>query len=132
MLTPGAEVPPSEIRYPGIVERLAKIYRESADYGLRYSIISLMIPQAERAAAIAFLEEVAAEEPQRPVSVPGVAVVDDSWPLQNEAIGALLYLGPPGRAALQRLHAQGTVREPMARATLDNLARQGFPDPRKR
>jgi hypothetical protein len=134
MLTPGAEEPPSEIRYPGVVARLVRIYRASDEYSLRYSIISLLALQAERAAAAAFLEQVAVEEPPaRPVPPPGVAIVldDYSWPLQNEAVGALLYVGPPGRAALQRLYAKGTVRDPIAKATLEKFASEGFRDPRK-
>lgn len=100
MLTPGAEEPPSEIRYPGVVARLVRIYRASDEYSLRHSIVRLMPLQAERAAAAAFLEGVATEEPEPPsVPPPGVAPVrDDSQIfLQNDAVVGLLRLGPPGR-----------------------------------
>ena len=118
----GAEEPPSEIRYPGIVERLVRVYRGNPkNYGVRYAIVGLMSQQAERGAAAAFLEEVAATER-----------TDDSQTfLQSDALSGLLYLGPPGRAALQRLYAEGTVRDPMAKATLEEFAARGF-RPRKR
>jgi len=120
---PGSETPPPEIRYSGIVERLVRIYRRS-EYSVRNAIISLMIHQAERAKAVAFLAEVAQEPAPPPVA--GVAIVDDTWPLPYNAIMRLTHMGPEGRATLQRLQAQGTVREPMARAELEELARRGF------
>lgn len=126
------KTPPTAVRYPGIVARLARIYRQSDDYGVRYSIISLMMPQAERAEAVSFLEEVVEEPGPDPVQPrPGAAVVanDAVFPLAYEAVGALTRMGPQGRAALQRLYVSGTVREPMARALLEKLARQGFERP---
>ena len=58
---------------------------------------------------------------------PGVALVwSDSRSLQFGAIGTLTFMGSEGLAVLQRLHAQGTVREPAARAYLDTLANHGF------
>jgi hypothetical protein len=113
----GAEEPPSEILYPGIVERLVRVYRGNPQhYGIHYAIVGLMSQQAERGAAAAFLEEVAATER-----------TDDSQTfLQNHALSGLLYLGPPGRAALRRLYANGTVRDPIARATLEEFASRGF------
>ena len=118
----GAEEPPSEIRYPGIVERLVRVYRENPqNFGIRYAIVGLMSQQAERRVAAVFLEEVAATE----------RTDDSQTVLQNEALSGLLYLGPPGRAALQRLYAKGTVRDPIAKATLEEFAARGF-RPKKR
>lgn len=133
MLTPGAKEPPVGIRYPGVVERMIRIYRKCPD--VRGPIIALMTWQAERAAAAAFLEEVAAEEPPpRPIPPPGVAYVwdDNVTTIQNDAVGILLLLGPPGRAALRRLYDKGAVHEPIAKATLEKFASEGFRDPRKR
>jgi hypothetical protein len=120
--------PPAEVRYPGIVARLARIYGQSDDYTLRDLIIGEMIQQGERAEAVAFLAEVAQAPPDpAPAVQPGVGRVwDDRFPLQFDAIGTLTYMGLEGRAVLERLHAQGTVREQMARAYLDQLARHGF------
>lgn len=115
----------SEVRYPGVVARLARVYRQSNDYWTRYSIIRLLMPQVERADAVAFLEGIA-QEPGPPPAPPGVALVDDKWSLQELAVGALTHMGDQGEASLRRLHAGGTVREVTARATLDRLARRGF------
>lgn len=124
---PQTEGPP-EVRYAGIVARLARIYRQ-ADYRVRSLIVVYMVHQAERAQAAAFLGEVA-QEPPEPASPapPGVAVVGDDTrsPLQADAIGALTYMGPEGRAVLERLHVAGTVTEPTARWYLEQLARRGF------
>lgn len=111
--------------YPGIVARLARIYRQTDDWSVRHAIMSLIIPQAERAEAVAFLAEVAREPPaQAPPE--GVFLDAPPSPLPAEAVGALTRMGPEGRAALQRLHNEGAVREPTARVYLDRLAQQGF------
>jgi hypothetical protein len=114
------------VRYPGIVARLARIYRQSDDYWTRYSIIRLLIPQVERADAVAFLEEVAQEPGAEPATPPDVALIEDKWSLQALAIGALTRVGPDGEASLRRLHGAGTVRERTARAELEHLASRGF------
>ena len=122
------DAPPPPPPYSGIVARLARIYRQSDDYWVRWSINSLMVPQAERAEAVAFLEQVAQEPLVQPA--PGDTVsVDAPTPLTSGALGALTLMEAEGRAALQRLYAQGTVRQPMARAYLEQLARQGFRKP---
>lgn len=121
--------PPPEVRYPGIVARLARIYRQTDDYSVRGLIMGFMIHQAERTEAVAFLAEVAKQPADPPPPAPpGVGLVwdDTRFPLQYHAIGTLTYLGPEGRAALERLHAEGTVREPTARVYLDTLANHGF------
>jgi len=117
---------PIEVRYQGIVDRLVRIYQRNDDYWMRYSVIAMMIPQAERAEAAAFLEEVAEGPGEQPVPPPGVVLVEDRSSLQSLAVGALTYLGAEGEAALRRLHAAGTVREALARAELERLASAGF------
>ncbi len=127
-----AALPPGPVIYPGIVQRMIRLYRQSPDTAVRGLIIGRMIYQAERAEAVAFLGEVAQEppEPPRPVPAPppGMGIVKDDiqFPLQWGAIESLTYMGADGRAALERLQAQGTVREPLARKYLEELARQGF------
>jgi hypothetical protein len=117
---------PPAVRYPGIVARLVRIYRQSDDYWTRYSIIRLLIPQVERADAVAFLEQVAQEPGAEPVAPPDVALIEDKWSLQALAIGALIRVGPEGEATLRRLHGAGAVRERTARAELERLAGRGF------
>lgn len=88
-----------------------------------------MIHQAERVEAAAFLEEVAQDPAPPPPAQPppGVGLVwSDSYPHQYQAIATLTLLGAEGRAALSRLHAQGSVHERKARAYLDTLANHGF------
>lgn len=116
---------PTEVRYPGVVARLARLYQQTNDYWTRYSIIRLLIPQVERAEAAALLERIA-QEPGPPPAPPGVALVEDKWSLQEHAIGALNHLGTEGEAILRRLHARGAVQERTARAALERLAREGF------
>lgn len=131
---PQAEVPPVSVRYPGIVDRLVRVYDRS-EYRERLEIISLMIHQVERSKAVEFLSAVAEEPEPEPLQPPqGVIVVesDTEFPLQVEAVGALTLMGPAGRATLERLHAQGTVREPMAEARLDTLANHSFQEPPRR
>lgn len=126
-----ADAPPPP-PYPGIVARLARIYRQTTDCSLRATVITLMIQQAEREEAVAFLALVAQEPaPALPQPTPpGVVLGDDNPPVQTLAIGALSSMDQPGEAALRRLQAEGTVREPMAREELERLARRGFQKPK--
>lgn len=119
--------PPREIYYPGVVQRLARVYRRSDDPAVRALIITMMIQQAERSQAAAFLEQLTREVPP-PEPVPGdsVLVITDNRPAWLGMMGALMRMGPEGIAALQRLHAQGRVADPAARRYLEHLARQGF------
>jgi len=131
-------VPPAEIRYPGIVARVARVYRESRDNGVRRLILRWMPYQAERTEAVAFLEEAAQEAPREsPPSPPpseGVIVGSDGFLLEagpTMVVSVLADMGPEGQTALRRLHANGTVRDSWARAALEKLASQGFRRPRK-
>ena len=129
---PGAALSsPAQVRYPGIVQRLTRIYRGTRESTVRALIIGLMLRQAERAEATAFLSEVAQEPPDAAPPTPGMAIVADdmSFPRQFNAISTLTYMGTEGQAALTRLHAQGTVREASARRYLDQLAQNGFRRP---
>ena len=125
---PGPEaVPPPP--YPGIVARLSRIYQACDDYGTRHAIVSVMQTQAERDAAVAFLAEAAQEAPSPATG--GVLSHDTEFPLPYEAVGILARLGSEGRAALQRLLSEGTVRDPAARRLLEGMAREGFPEHRR-
>ncbi len=121
---PSSAPPPP---YPGIVDRLARIYRQTGVCGLRDKVIPLMVFQAERQAAVTFLEGVAQEPTSTAPSPPGAT--HEIWPLPVSAVGALAALDQPGEVALRRLSAEGAVREPMAREALRRLARQGFREP---
>jgi hypothetical protein len=130
-----SQPPPPPPPYPGIVARLASIYRQSDDYWVRYAIIGSMTQEAERAEAAQFLAEASARQPEPgPPPPEGVERVGNEaeFPLPYNAIRALMRMGPEGQAVLERLHALGTVREPMARAQLDTLARHGFKEPPRR
>ena len=120
---PPGEAPPPP--YPGIVERLRRVYRQNADNSpIRHAILGVMRTQFERVEALGFLGEVAQESP--PPEATGV-MRNETFPLPWEAIEALSRMGPEGSAALQRLHADGTVHEPAARRHLEQMAREGFP-----
>jgi|SRR5688572_5577922 len=128
----GAASPP-QTRYPGIVRRLAGIYRQSQDLNLRHGIIEFMPMLAECDEIAVFLAAAAVELPPPPLPTPtGSIIVDDDLrgSLQTQAIGSLVRLGPRGEASLRRLHSQGTVREPVAKAALERLARNEFRRPR--
>lgn len=130
---PGAGNMPPRVRYPGIVARLARVYRQSNNASLRAMIVYWMPALDERAEAAGLLAEAAAQEPERvPPAPSGIAVVgnDATFPLPYLAITALTAMGEEGRATLAWLHAQGSVRETMARVYLDTLANHGFAPPR--
>ncbi|MGH7562185.1 MAG: hypothetical protein ACRENB_14330 [Gemmatimonadales bacterium] len=123
---------PTTIRYPGLVSRLATIYRRSQGVDLREAILDKMLWHSECAEAVAFLAGVAEEAPveRAPASA---AVYDEVRPsLQLRAISVLVSLGTHGEPALRRLHAQGSVRDSSARASLETLSRHGFRRPEKR
>jgi hypothetical protein len=120
--TAGSKPPPPPPPYPGIVARLARIYRQCEAHWLREAIVTDMPIQAERTEAVAFLAEVARE-------VPGPEepwAIDAPLPLSYQAIDALRRSGRGGRAVLEQLHRDGTVREASARARLEAIARNGF------
>lgn len=117
---------PREVRYPGVVTRLARVYRQSDDYWTRYSIIRLLIPQVERTQAVGVLEHIAREPGPDTATPPGVAVIEDKWSLQTLAIGALARMGADGAESLRRLHASGSVQDATARAALAHLAAREF------
>jgi hypothetical protein len=100
---------------PGIVARAARVYRGTTEYIIRYTIVSAMREQAERAQAIAFLKNVALEDsPQDRGS---------EWPVPFAAVTVLADMGAEGRAALEQLNASGEVRNPRARAFVQNISR---------
>lgn len=115
---------PTTIKFPGLVSRLATIYRRSDDVTLRHVILDRMLWQAECEAATAFLTEAVEDAPSAPQPV---GMSDDlrSSP-QSHAVDVLVAFGVRGEPALRRLHAQATVRDSSARANLEALSRRGF------
>lgn len=121
---------PSVIKFPGLVNRLASIYRQSQDRSLREAILHLMAFMVECAEAVAFLASAAEEAPPVPLA-PAYGVMTDDMrsPLQAHAIAVLSRFADLGENALRRLHGQGTVRDSTARVRLEALAGQGFRRP---
>ena len=117
---------PSAIKYPGLVSRLASIYRRSHDAALRHSILNKMLWQVECAEAVEFLTEAAEEAPAAPTTSAGVFSDDIRRSTQSHAVSVLVTFGPHGEPALRRLHGQATVRDSSARASLEVLSRHGF------
>jgi len=114
-----AEAVPPEVRHPGVVARLAALYDRHDDDRARNLIITLMIGQAERSEAVAFLEQLVRRQ---------VPPEEREAALRHarNAIRSLTRMGSPGRAGLQHLHAGGGVRDPTVRAHLEELAKGGF------
>ena len=121
---------PSVIKFPGLVDRLASIYRQSQDRSLREAILHRMAFMVECAEAVAFLVSAAEEAPPAPPA-PYYGVMTDNMrsPLQAHAIAVLSRFADLGENALRRLHGQGTVRDSTARVRLEALAGQGFRRP---
>ncbi len=115
----GMDVPPPEIKYPGIVARLQQAYPYVGPIR-QPLIVSFLAPQAERAEAIAFLRELAQGEDGGP---------EYERPVPLVAVAALSRMGAEGAAELQRLHAAGVVTEVMAKVQLEHLARTGYRRP---
>ncbi len=109
----------------GIVARLRGIYFRSNDQSLRFSTLGLMLTQAERPEAIAFLMEAAREAPT-PHTGSGPVPRGTSDRLQRQAVGLLTMAGPEGEQALRSLYSQGGVRAPAAQLLLDKLVRSDF------
>lgn len=123
---------PSAVRYPGLVSRLAAIYRQSQDAALRHVILDRMLWQVECPEVVSFLVEAAEEAPSERAAPAGVVHDEVRASTQSHAVDVLVALGPRGEPTLRRLHAQGTVRDSTARASLESLSRQGFRRPERR
>ena len=121
---------PSVIKYPGLVSRLASIYRRSQDANLREAIVGKMLWQAECAEAVAFLAEAAEEAPSAPITSAGVIYDGFRNTPQSDAVSILVAFGPRGESVLRRMHSQGTVRDSIARTSLERLSRHGFRRPK--
>lgn len=100
----------------GTVARLTAIYGTTTDDAVRLVILRALSLQAEVTTAIPFLMSIARGGSHRD---------DDSVLPPMYAVRALSVMGEPGRAALQRLHSEGLVRNPRASAYLDRLIRKG-------
>jgi hypothetical protein len=104
---------------PGVVDRLRTVYFQSTDVVVRTTVVAKMVRQADRPAAIDFLEEVAVE--RTPLDS-----ADADWPPALWAVQTLSHLGSEGEAVLRRLYEVGSVHHPRARSDLERLSRQGF------
>jgi hypothetical protein len=101
---------------PGLLARLKRIYARTTDPELRVAVVTSMGQIAERREAVAFLEEVAKQDP-----------ASEDFP--NAALWALRTLpgmGDEGLAALKSLHDSKAVRHAQARHGLDVLAEKGY------
>ncbi len=112
----------------GIVARLRAIYFRSDDQSIRFSTLGLMLTQAERPEAIAFLMEAAREVPA-PHTGGGPVPRGTNDRLQRQAVGLLTMAGPEGEEALRLLHSQGGVKAQAAQLLLDKLASRDFRRP---
>ena len=121
---------PSVIKYPGLVSRLASIYRRSQDANLREAIIGKMLWQAECAEAVEFLAEAAEEAPPVPTAPVGFVYDGIRASPQALAVAILVSFGSHGEPTLRRMHSQGTVRDSIARTSLERLSRHGFRRPK--
>lgn len=97
--------------------RLVRVYRETIDDGVRFSIIGQIPRQVDSGAAATFLAEVATEAPDP-------RYTDRS--LQRSAVENLAVMGASGVRVLQALSADDRVRDPAARARLNMLEAQGW------
>ncbi len=120
---------PTDVKYPGLVRRLASIFWRSQDTELRRSILALMLWQVECTDAVEFLAEVAQQAPSASEKYTGTVRDGVRVTLQADAVSILLNFGPRGEQVLRRLHSQGSVRDSSARASLDSLSRNGFRRP---
>ena len=119
-ILPARDAPPPPPPYPGIVARLRRIYRQ-CDAWTHGLIVWWLTGQAEQKETAALLGGVAQEVPS-----PDVGWTDTPFTVQYQAIEELSRMGADGRAVLQRLYTEGTVREPNARTRLEAMARRGF------
>ena len=106
---------------PGTVNRLATVYRQSNDIHVRSLIARVMCCQAEASQAIEVLKSVAQDDR------PGDRSSD--WPPAHWALTSLETMGPAGRAALQGLYADGSVKNPRARGYLEYISQHSFQEP---
>jgi hypothetical protein len=101
---------------PGLLARLKRIYASTSDPELRAVVVMSMGGLAERKEAIAFLDQVARQDP-----------ASEEFP--NAALWALRVLpgmGDEGRAELKKLHESNAVKHPEARHDLSVFASKGY------
>jgi hypothetical protein len=98
----------------GTVARLERIYRRSDNPEVRGAIIAGLAHSVEQARALAFLEDVATEEP---ADYPGAAL---------DALAAISAHEKQGSGVLKRLHETGVVHDQHARQWLDLVASRGY------
>ncbi|HET7462277.1 MAG TPA: hypothetical protein VFJ82_13575 [Longimicrobium sp.] len=128
VLATAGEVRSGYAPLPGVMRRLARIYRAQplVDPSMLRAMIRAALPmQNERASAIALLREAASEPDDRgPDPVHGYFTVGEP---RTDALAQLALMGEQGRAALEAMHRRGEARSPQARIILEQMAREGFP-----
>jgi hypothetical protein len=113
-------------RVPGVMNRLARIYRTQGDVGVRLAVRNQLPLQAERAAAISFLRALA-REPDDANDGTGPHGYFSFGDPRTEALARLAEMGEDGRTVLQAMYRSGEVRSPQGRIMLEDMARRGFP-----
>lgn len=109
--------PPPRIPVRGLVDRVETIFNQTDDPLLRSHIVKMVRYQSERGEAIEFLMRVA-RSPARPG--------DGSIDLPHRAVVGLSVMGDRGMAALQRLHAEESVKSGLARVYLEKVETNGW------
>lgn len=102
----------------GAPVRLARVYRQSNDLGIRSAVLMSASSVADRAAMVPLLREVATRTPDPS----RLSVHDDGSDPSVQALVALSRMGDVGNAALADLARSGAVTSPHARARLQRLA----------
>jgi len=111
---------------PGVMRRLARIYRSTEHSEVRLTILSQVPLQADRAAAAALLRSIA-REPDDANDGTGPHGYFSYGDPRTEALSRLSEMGEEGRAVLQAMHRSGEVRSPQGRIWMEEFARRGFP-----
>lgn len=108
---------PPLARYPGVLERLRRIY-PTLDSPSRGVIVRGLPTIAERSEALGWLA----------LLTKSSEMADGHIPIAAEAVEALARMGPAGEDELRRLHLSGEA-DPALQKMLDALARTGYRRP---
>lgn len=103
-----------DIEYTGVVRRLRTIYNQEPTPLLRDLIVRVLHYLDDDAEKRAFLRMVAMETER-------VSSGTELYSLPQLAVGMLSRMGPEGRAVLQELDSTDAVKNPRARAKLQEL-----------
>lgn len=101
-----------------ILRRVRRIYRAGPSASFRFSVVQRALRQPDTAAVLELLTEVAQDDR------PGDRAAHFSAP--SLAVSVLADMGPRGSAILERLHTEDSVKHPLARYQLQELAKKDF------